>query len=112
STLQVSTAPAGDVEKGDTAHVNAVDSNKIQTTHSEGATRATSAMSKASRWAVALANATNNNNNDAGTTSPGTGTEKKPIVDDSNRISDMDKDFADNPGGSRRTELVCKKSEH
>lgn len=53
--------------------------------------RASSATSKASRWAAALANVANNNNNNS---------------------SQLEKDYDDTLAVGRRTELVCKKSEH
>lgn len=57
--------------------------------------RGSSAASKASRWAAALANAATNNNNSINTA-----------------LGALDKEYDDNNMGGRRTELVCKKSEH
>lgn len=84
-----------DVEKG--AQENHIDSNKTATDKPSGElgggeSRVGSAASKTSRWAAALANATNNNNN-------------LPL-------SDLERDSAENALYGRRTELVCKKSEH
>ncbi|XP_074594624.1 potassium voltage-gated channel protein ether a go-go isoform X2 [Brevipalpus obovatus] len=79
-----------DVERGpkEATTTTTAESNKISTS-TEVDSRGSSATSKTSRWAAALANATNNNNN-----------------------LQFDKDYDKTSASGRRTELVCKKSEH
>uniref|UniRef100_T1JZC8 Cyclic nucleotide-binding domain-containing protein n=2 Tax=Tetranychus urticae TaxID=32264 RepID=T1JZC8_TETUR len=79
----------GGVAPGESLHS---ESNKTFGESNIGDSRGSSAASKASRWAAALASAATNNS--------------------INAALGLDKEYDDNNSGGRRTELVCKKSEH